>query len=120
MQTVSDVSYVLTTVHNHPVTTMNKLDAKCFLPLMSKQTCNTHTQTHKPYVLTVEKSRSNPVHRNRHCKAHMQSMNMIQVYKTSKKLCASKTFLNTNTHMHSHTYTEIHLFPPEAEPVRGA
>lgn len=43
-QTVSDVSHVLTAVHNHPVAFMNKLDAKCSLPLTSRH-ANAHTST---------------------------------------------------------------------------
>ena len=44
-QTVSDVSHVLTTVHKRPVAFMNKLDAKCSLPLTSTHEHAQHTLT---------------------------------------------------------------------------
>lgn len=64
-----------------------------------------HSHTHKPYILTVETARSNPVHKNCHCKACMQSMNMIQVYKINKKVMCFKNFPQ---HKHAHALTHIH------------
>lgn len=54
-QTVSDVSHVLTTVHNHPVASINKLYAKCSLLLMSNANTqhNTLTHTQRPSSFTL-------------------------------------------------------------------